>query len=308
MSFKGRRRSIWSTAITAMAVLTLWLAATCVSQSAPASKGDLAVGAQYDTTHVYVSPGDLDAFVASFATTFGGHTSKKISSNVLPVPSNTQFQYVWTPSGNLSVFAFETPIPYPFGLERTGYLVTDLGEAVKAAKDSGAEIVVAPFKDPIGLDAVVQWDGGVKTQIYWHTTAPNYSELDYVPENRVYVSPDRADQFASQFTKFAHGRVVSDDGKADAGEIGIPGQTYRRIRIESRFGKLVVLVTDGHLPFPFGRELTGYQVKSLDSTIASARSTGATVLWGPRATGDRSSAIVQFPGGYIAEIHALNSP
>jgi len=70
----------------------------------------------------------------------------------------------------------------------------------------------------------------------------------------------------------------------------------------------VVLVTDGHLPFPFGRELTGYQVKSLDSTIASARSTGATVLWGPRATGDRSSAIVQFPGGYIAEIHALNSP
>jgi hypothetical protein len=292
------------TAILAMAVLADLSMAQSGGHDA-AAKGELAVGSQYDTTHVYVSPADLNAFVTSFTATFGGHTSKKIVSNVLPEPSSTEFQYVWTPSGNLSVFAFDTPIPYPFGLERTGLLVTDLPEAVKAVRASGAEVIVEPFKDPIGLDTVVQWDGGVKTQIYWHTTAPNYEPLEYVPENRVYVSTDRADQFARQFVNFAHGVIVSDDKSADAGEIGLPGKTYRRIRIESGFGKLTALVTDGHLPYPFGRELTGYQVKDLDSTIAKARTAGASVLWGPYDGGDRNETILQFPGGYIAEVHAL---
>ena len=293
-----------NTAILAVVVLTHISNAQGTGHDESAKTG-LAVGSQYDTTHVYVAPADLSQFVASFTATFGGHFSKKIVSNVLPEPSSTEFQYVWTPSGNLSVFAFDTPIPYPFGLERTGLLVTDLPEAVKAARASGAEIVVEPFKDPIGLDAVVQWDGGVKTQLYWHTTAPNYEALDYVPENRVYISPDRADQFARQFVNFAHGAIVSDEKNADAGEIGLPGKTYRRIRIESGFGKLTALITDGHLPYPFGRELTGYQVKDLDSTVAKAKTAGASLLWGPYDAGDRSEAILQFPGGYIAEIHAL---
>jgi hypothetical protein len=32
---------------------------------------EIAVGAQYDSTHVYVSPNDLDPFVTSFVATFG---------------------------------------------------------------------------------------------------------------------------------------------------------------------------------------------------------------------------------------------
>jgi hypothetical protein len=269
------------------------------------AQNELAVGSQYDSTHVYVATADLNAFVTSFNATFGGHASKMIVMNVLPEPSSTEFQFVWTPSGNLSVFAFQTPIPYPFGLERTGWLVTDMAAAVKAARESGAEVVVAPFKDPIGLDAVIQWDGGVKTQLYWHTTAPNYDTLEYVPENRVYVSPDRAQQFERQFVNFAHGKVVSDEKNSNGAEIGWPGTTYRRIRIESGFGKLTILVTDGHLPYPFGREVTGYQVQDLDSTITKAKATGVTLLWGPYVAADRREAILQFPGGYIAEVHAL---
>jgi hypothetical protein len=60
-------------------------------------------------------------------------------------------QLVLTPVGTISVFGFETPIPYPFGSERTGYLVTDVDSAIRAAHVTGADILVSPFNDPIGL-------------------------------------------------------------------------------------------------------------------------------------------------------------
>jgi len=68
-----------------------------------------------------------------------------------------------------------------------------------------------------------------------------------------------------------------------------------------------VLVTDGHLPYPFGRELTGYEVKDLNATLTKAKAAGVTVLVEPFASDHRQAAIVQFPGGYIAEIHAAMS-
>ena len=60
-----------------------------------------------------------------------------------------------TPVGTLTVFGFKTPIPYPFGLECTGYLVTNIDEAIRAAKDTGADVFVAPFNEPIGRDAII---------------------------------------------------------------------------------------------------------------------------------------------------------
>ena len=278
------------------------LAPVNAKEAAP-SQG-VAVGSQYDTTHVYIAPGDFDTFVNSFTATFGGKPSKRGTFNVLPVPSSTEGQYVWTPAGTLSTFAFLTPIPYPFGQERTGYLVTDMDEAIKEARAAGAEVVVDKFKDPIGLDAVIQWPGGVKMQLYWHDTAPHYDPLQTVPDNRVYVSADTADTFVRDFLRFSHGKVVSDDRKADAGEIGKTGQSYRRIRIVSGFGKMQVNVTDGHLPYPYGHEISGYEVSDLDATLAKATAAGAKILSPRYDASDRSSAIVQFPGGYIAEIHA----
>jgi hypothetical protein len=138
-----------------------------------ASARDIGVGPQYDTTHVYVAPEDFDRFVASLLATLGGTTSKQGVFTVTPTPSSTMPRLVLTPVGTLSVFGFKTPIPYPFGVERTGYLVTDLDGATRAARAAGADVLVSPFDDPIGRDVVIQWPGGVNMQLYWHTTPPS---------------------------------------------------------------------------------------------------------------------------------------
>ncbi|MBS0290337.1 MAG: glyoxalase [Proteobacteria bacterium] len=280
----------------------------CATPAIQAEAG-FAVGPQYDTTHVYVAPEDFDRFVNSFISTFGGTTSKQGVFQVTPTPSQTISQLVLTPVGTLSVFGFKTPIPYPFGNERTGYLVNDFDQAVDAAKKAGADIIVAPFPDPIGRDVIIQWPGGVGMQLYWHTSAPSYQALTTISENRVYVSPERVDSFVQAFIQFSKGKVIADTKEAPGIEIGRANEKYRCIEIESGFGKMRVLVTDGHLPWPYGRELTGYEVKDLKATLEKAKATGATVLVDPFISGDRSSAIVKFPGGYIAEIHSVaNKP
>src|SRR5436309_11046794 len=288
-----------------LAVILIASSANAGAQTSSAVRSPaVAVAPQYDTTHVYVAAEDFDRFVTSFRATFVGSTSKQGVATVTPTPSSTVLQMVFTPVGTLSVFGFTTPVPYPFGSERTGYLVTDLGAAVRAARASGADVIVAPFNDPIGRDAIVQWPGGVNMQLYWHTTAPNYAKLQTDPENRVYVSPDRADAFIRSFVAFSGGTVAGDEARAPGVEIGRPSETYRRVRIASTFGKVTVLVTDGHLPYPYGRELTGYEVLDVDTTVTKAKLAGARVLVEPYSADDRRSAFVQFPGGYIAEIHA----
>ena len=270
----------------------------------PPETAGVGVGSQYDSAHVYVAPGDLDAFVASFVATFGGSGTSQIVLTVTPTPSQTNFRAALTPVGVLSVFEFTTPMPYPFGSERTGYLVTDMDAAVQAARTSGAAVVVTPFNDPIGRDAIIEWPGGVFMQLYWHTSPPHSAPLTTVPENRVYVSPDTADEFIQDFVAFSRGRIASDEAKAPGIEIGSPSKTYRRVRIESIFGKMTVLVTDGQLPYPYGREIMGYEVASLADTLVKARAWGAAVLVAPYASEGRQSAILRFPGGYVAEIHS----
>ena len=299
-------------AVTAFAILftvgsarlSLLPAAAPAPAHAATATPDLSVGPQYDSTHVYVAPEDFDRFVASVLATFGGTASKQGVFTVTPTPSSTMSQALLTPVGILSVFGFKTPIPFPFGAERTGYLVTDLDAAVSAASAAGADVLVTPFNDPIGRDAIVQFPGGVNTQLYWYTTAPSYSPLRTIPENHVYVSAGRVAAFLRSFLAFSHGRVVSDDAHAPGVEIGRPSDTYRRIRLQSNFGKLTVLVTDGHLPFPFGREITGYEVANLTDTLAKASAAGVAILVAPYNADRRDAALVQFPGGFIAEIHS----
>jgi hypothetical protein len=284
--------------------LSSWQHSFPVAAQAIATTQNVAVGPQYDTTHVYVAPQDFDRFVASLIATFGGTTTKQGIFTVTPTPSSTMSQLVLTPVGSVSVFGFKTPIPYPFGLERTGYLVTDMDVAVRVARATGADVLVAPFNDPIGRDAVIQWPGGVDTQLYWHTTAPSYASLQSVPENRVYVSTDRADEFLRSFLAFSHGRIASDDAHAPGVEIGRSGETYRRVRVESQFGKLTAFITNGHLPYPYGREMTGYEVANLAQTLTKAKVAGVEAIVPPYKTEERDAAVVQFPGGYIAEIHS----
>jgi predicted enzyme related to lactoylglutathione lyase len=290
--------------IGASLALTL-LAAQMMGGAQAAESPVVAVAPQYDTSHVYVAPGDVDGFVQSFIATFGGQSTKQVVVNVLPTPSSTTSQLLQTPVGTVSLFGFTTPVPHPFGQERNGYLVKDMDVAIKAARQNGADVIVSDFPDPIGRDVVIQWPGGINMQLYWHTKTPNYAAFQSIPENRIYVSPYRADAFIKSFVGFSHGKVVADDKHAPAIDIGRSGETYRRVSIESTFGRMTVLVSNGQLPYPFGHDTTGYEVTDLTQTLAKATGSGAKVLVQPFTSNGRSSAMVEFPGGYVAEIHQL---
>lgn len=286
-------------------VATALLASVTVTPAVAqdATTPDYAVGPQYDTTHVYVPQEQYDAFMQSFVATFGGKLSAQGQFQVTPTPSKTKSQLALTPAGTVSGFGFLTPIPYPFGHERNGYLVTDMDAAVAAAVKHGAVRLITTFPDPIGRDAVVQWPGGVSMQLYWHTTKPNYAPLTTVPENRIYLTADAAPAFLKSWRGYAHAKTL-DDKTADGADIGEPGKTYRRVRLTSGYGDMLVMVSDGQLPWPYGHDITGYAVSDLTATLAKATAAGVETLVAPHVAGDRQSAMVRFPGGYIAEIHA----
>ena len=128
-----------------------------------------------------------------------------------------------------------------------------------------------------------------------------------IPENRVYVSPERATAFVHSFLEFSHGKVVSDDRRRRASRSGGRPTTIAGSGFRSTFGKLTVLVTDGHLPYPYGREMTGYEVGEPGGDLGKAKDAGVAVLAAPITADKRNAAMVQFPGGYIAEIHSSDS-
>jgi hypothetical protein len=67
---------------------------------------------------------------------------------------------------------------------------------------------------------------------------------------------------------------------------------------------MTAIVTDGRVPYPYGRETTGYEVANLAETLTKAKGAGATVLVEPYKADGREAAMLQFPGGYIAEVHS----
>src|SRR5260370_42088355 len=114
------------------------------AQITVAQTPEVVVGPQYDTTHVYVAPQDFDKFVASLLATFGGATTKQGVFTVTPTPSLTMSQLVLTPAGTVSVFGFKTPVPHPFGVERTGSLVPDLHRSPKTAQPHHPNLLSTP--------------------------------------------------------------------------------------------------------------------------------------------------------------------
>src|SRR5260370_16888640 len=91
--------------------LTLLLSLT-VTLATPADS-NFGVGAQYDTTHVYVQPEEFDKFVASLLATFGGSATKEGVFTVTPTPIKTMSQLLLTPPAPLSAFAFQSSVPFP---------------------------------------------------------------------------------------------------------------------------------------------------------------------------------------------------
>ena len=105
------------------------------------------------------------------------------------------------------------------------------------------------------------------------------------------------------YLSFTRGRVDADTTSADGALIGKPGTTFRRVYLSSPFGNTQVLVTDGQVPYPYGRELAGYQVGDVAAAVATATAAGAQVLVPVARIGNTTSAMLRWPGGYVAEIH-----
>jgi type IV pilus biogenesis protein CpaD/CtpE len=51
--------------------------------------------------------------------------------------------------------------------------------------------------------------------------------------------------------------------------------------------------------------MTGYEVTDLADTLTKAKTSGVEVLVPRYKTDEREAVVVQFPGGYIAEIHSV---
>src|SRR5271155_3531943 len=120
-------------------LIALLLNGTCDAIAREATKASsttsqFGVGAQYDTTHVYVAPEDVDRFAASFLATFGGQSTKQVVVTVTPTSSSTTSQLLQTPVGTVSLFGFKTPIPSPFGAERTGRRGRDFSRSDRAGR------------------------------------------------------------------------------------------------------------------------------------------------------------------------------
>lgn len=262
-----------------------------------------AYGVQYDATHVYVEHGKLNQFIQSWEATFGGTHNPPSAFGITPTPSKAMASIIKSPVGLLAAYDYQTPIPFPFGSEQTGFGVRGLDSAVTAARAAGATAPVAPWTGPVGREAVVRFPGGFSSQLWEQFDMSGFPPLVTQPEFRVYLSADTVDAFLRSYLQFTGGKVLSDVTNADGGEIGAPGTTYHRIRITTPYGNTVVLANDGDWNYPYGRDTTGYTVPDLNATIAKAKANGATVLSGPYAGHDRNSVIMQFPGGYIAELH-----
>lgn len=76
--------------------------------------------------------------------TFGGSYVKPFTTQLTPTPSSAMATQVFSPVALLSVFDFTTPVPYPFGQERTGWGVTDTAAATRQPGNPPCDVMRDP--------------------------------------------------------------------------------------------------------------------------------------------------------------------
>ncbi|QNT78316.1 glyoxalase [Entomobacter blattae] len=268
--------------------------------SPSSNHGYLVEGQQNGFPHVYLKKGTLDAFTKSFVSTFGGTIQEGGTVQITPTKSSVQLAFIFSPVGSLSVFDFATALPAPFGQERTGFMVSDLQQALLTARQLGAKALIETFGDAIGNDAVIIWPNGVQMQLFQFFKPSQYAPLQTVPENRLYIPLEGADEFIRQFSIFS-GSALIEDAIMPAGQNPISDGAVRNVLLVSStsFGNTRIFITNGHLNYPFGRETFGYKTENLWDTLTKAVKAGADPLY----SNNTDSTILQFPGGYIAELH-----
>ena len=221
-------------------ILVAMVSLLFLSLTFAASTPDVGVGAQYDSAHVYVAPADFDRFVAST----GDFWRYRFEAGRVygdADASSTMSQIVLTPAGIFSVFGFKTPVPYPFGGERTGYLVSDLDEAVCAARGGSGRTGDSVSAIPLGGTRVIQWpQSGLNMQLYWHTTAPSYAPLETIPRIGFMFRKKGRGGSRAVFWLFLAAKV-SDDANApgverSASAIATGGSEWNRYWQDGRVG------------------------------------------------------------------------
>lgn len=299
----------------ALCTLTIAALAGCGTQSLrdrpasavadPAGTASQALGPQYSTTHVYVPPGSVAALGQVWLALFGGTATAPATVTVTPTPSTALWSGVRSPIGSLSIFGYTSGVPYPFGSERTGWMVKNIEVAVTQAVAAGAPVIVAPFKDAVGHDAVVQFPGGANSQLYSHDTFVAYPPLKSVPTRNVYEPVADADAFVTSMIRFTKGHVVWDHKAANGALLGRPGKPFRQIRLATDYGYVNVNATDGKVPYPFGHEVTDFRVENVPALVERATARGVSVLSPVTTIGRRTQVVLGFPGGWMAEFSAV---
>ncbi|RJQ76638.1 hypothetical protein D5S17_17385 [Pseudonocardiaceae bacterium YIM PH 21723] len=154
-----------------------------------------AYGVQYDASHVYVEHGKLPDFIASWEGTFGGTHNPPTVFGITPTPSKALASIIHSPVGLLAAYDYQTPVPFPFGSEQTGFGVHDPDSAVAVARRSGATAPVAPWTGPVGREAVIRFPGGFSSQIWEQFDMFGFPPLTTQPEFRVYLSEDSQSRY-----------------------------------------------------------------------------------------------------------------
>jgi hypothetical protein len=100
-----------------LAILAAAAGSVLTINDASAANPSLAVGPQYDTAHVYVAPEDFDRFIESLVATFDGTKSQVGVINVIPTPSQTIWQAVFTPAAPSQCLGSRLRVPSVMWLE-----------------------------------------------------------------------------------------------------------------------------------------------------------------------------------------------
>ena len=148
----------------------------------------------------------------------------------------TMSQLVLTPAGSVSVFGFKTPMPYPFGRRTHGLSGDRSRRRRRAAQADGADVLVSSVQRsdrPGRRDPVARRREHAALLAHDAALVP---ALKTIPENRVYVSPERANDFSQLSRRFRTGKVGRTMRTRRVSRSGASPIPYRRDPDPSVFG------------------------------------------------------------------------
>lgn len=265
-------------------------------------------GKQYALPHVFVKPEQLPTFINELTAVFDGTADPISDINLAPVPSEMQFSDVFTAIGAFSAQAYkDANPPYPMGQESVGVAVRDMDAAVRAAERHGVKIL-ARWEVVGNQEAMTEWLDGLRIQFYAYAgTPPDIAIRESVSNTRYYLTPRAAETFIRAFLAVTGGKITGE-GHCAGEEIGLPGESFRRVWLSSSAGLFnVIILSDAQkarLASPWRDIKTDFEVSDLDKVIALAQANQVRVRVAP-APGDvrHPRAVLEFTGGYVIALH-----